>query len=120
MAGAHGSVVEVTIPATSGASRALEISDVTVVSILTPAAWTAADIVPECALRSGAGAAFGVLYDDQGVVLSHAAGASRCIRMDERIYQHVTQVRFKADGQTAPRVLQVRLLPLKGLLEGQV
>lgn len=120
MARAHERVTEVTIPITSGASPALDLSEATIVAIITPSSWTAADITPECALRSGADAAWGTLYDDLGATIVHSAGASRCIRLDERMYQHVAQVRFKADGQAAARTLLVKVVPIERLIDGAV
>jgi hypothetical protein len=115
-------IIDVVIPITSGVSPVVDLTGLTIVEIYTPSSWTAAAIVPYSApTLTGTYAA---MYDDNpdtgGTAISHGAGASRAIIVDELIYAHRRYVKFAADGQAAARTIKLKVVTLRSLARTQI
>jgi hypothetical protein len=117
----EGEIISLVIPATSGTSPAVNLSGVTIVEIYTPSSWTTAAIVPYSAPTLDG--TYVPMYDDNpdtgGTAISHGAGASRAIVVDELIYAHRRYVKFAADGQAAARTIQLKVVSLRTLARTQ-
>lgn len=100
----------------TGYTSEVDLKDQTILRILNAGSWTTADLYVEERIASGT---YAPLYDDEGNRVTIAMGATRMVRVDERLFQHARAVRFQSsNSQGAERTLVVQTVRLSELAYG--
>lgn len=112
-AGGKETLLTFVIPATSGASNAVELTGLTILDMQFPTAFDSGDVIIECSHR---GTVFAPMYEDDGTAITIAGAASRYVVLEERLFQGRRFARLKCDGQSAARSITARVVPTHSLI----
>lgn len=101
----------------TGYTEGIPLVDSTILRIGMPSDWGSGDLQAE--ERVATGGTWRPLYDDEGQRVVIEAGASRTIRLDERLFQHAREVRFQSTvSQGGTRSLDIQTVKLSELVYG--
>lgn len=92
---------DLVIPNGASVSDVFEIgSQLSLIAIIMPASWTAANLTFQAA--AGAGGTYNNVYDDAGTELTVTAAASRFISLNPRYYVGMTNIKVRSGTAGTP------------------